>query len=195
MKVSASPKEVQTAMESVLQAFDPELSLRFVVSEDPESEDDEFQLLLNGEELKRGLCGAAMTHATYTIQSCLFGPDFAVNEHVHNGERLRYMSHLYEGNDPQQAAAAIVDSLKKSTKRTAPKRDEAKPSPEIASLQSGMIGQAEKVEVDGRFEFDLSASPSVTIRDTETGRTFKTGLYAYREVRGALAAFFPAEGN
>lgn len=61
----------------------------------------------------------------------------------------------------------------------------------INEVQSGIIGQAEKVSIPERFEVsNIEGQPAKKITDSKTGRSTVVPLYAYSNVRKALSDFF-----
>lgn len=61
---------------------------------------------------------------------------------------------------------------------------------DVNELKGAMVGAANKFALPERFEVDDSKSPSITIKDKQTGRTTKVGLFAYGSVRQVLNDLF-----
>lgn len=62
---------------------------------------------------------------------------------------------------------------------------------ELGSLRGGMVQAAEKRPLPARFTAQASPTrPSYTITDSETGKSATVPLFAYGEVREALASLF-----
>jgi hypothetical protein len=66
---------------------------------------------------------------------------------------------------------------------------------QLADLRGGMVGAAERQHLPARFATRQHHTPAVVITDTQTGRAITVPLFAYREVRAALADLFPDEGR
>lgn len=99
-------------IDGALQASDPSLSVRFVAADDPESEDDEYQVLRNGETLRLPSDEPGCDGATFSIQCCAWGGNYAANQHYYAGDDLKAMRDLGESRDPTAAARLIANAIK-----------------------------------------------------------------------------------
>ena len=67
---------------------------------------------------------------------------------------------------------------------------------QLGVLRGGMVDAAEEFHLPPRFTARPHADrPAFIVTDTQTGRATEVGLYAYGDLRQALADLFPEDGR
>lgn len=99
---------IAAIINGILQAHDPALSVHFNAAEDPQSEDDEFEVRSAGQVLRLASDEPGSDNERISIQCCAWGGGFAVNRYFYRGDDLQALLCLTETNNPRVAADAVV---------------------------------------------------------------------------------------